>query len=180
MLRVPQERIAVLIGSRGEAKKRIERLAGVKLKVDKEGRVEMNSKDPYKEFVAKEIVKAVGRGFSPDDALGLLGEEYYLKIIDIKDELGTDKAVLRQKARIIGENGRTKRMVEECSGAKMSVYGATVALIGQTDEIDLAAGAVMKLIEGKPHSFVYKMLEHGRRHIKEERIAHMWQPAPLR
>ena len=176
MLRIPQERVAVLIGSKGEAKKRIERTAGIKLKIDEEGRVQISSKDTYKEYVGKEIVKAVARGFSPDDALRLLDEDKYLRIIDLKDELGSENAVLRQKARIIGENGRTKKMIEECSGTHVCVYGATVALIGEIDELDLAYLAVSSLLEGKPHSFVYKLLEHGRRTMKEERIAHMWEP----
>ena len=171
---VPQERVAVLIGVRGEAKKRIERRTGARLHVDEEGRVEISSKDAFGEYLARDMVKAVGRGFSPDDALKLAEDDYYLKIVDLKDELGSDKAVARQKARIIGEGGKARRMLEECSDAKVSVYGGTVAFIGLLDEVELASVAVEKLLDGKSHAFVYRLLEHGRRRMKEERIAHMW------
>ena len=175
-VRIPQERVAVLIGFRGEAKRRIEKKAKVKLKVDEEGLVEISAKDPYNEFIAKDVVRAVGRGFSPDDALRLAGGDYYLKVIDLKSELGSDKAISRQKARIIGEEGRTKRMIEQCACVKVSVYGSTVSFIGLLDEVELASEAVSRLLEGKPHSFVYRLLEHGRKRMKEERIAHMWEP----
>ncbi|MDD5317636.1 MAG: KH domain-containing protein [Candidatus ainarchaeum sp.] len=176
-VRIPQERIAVLIGQKGEAKRRLERKAGVRLSVDEEGLVEISAADPYNEFVAKDVVKAIGRGFSPDDSLKLAEGDYYLKVIDLKDVLGSDKAVARQKARVIGEEGKTKRMIESCACVKMSVYGSTVSLIGLLDEVGLAAEAISRLLEGKPHSFVYRLLEHGRKRMKEERIAHMWEPA---
>lgn len=176
-VRIPQERIAVLIGFKGEAKRRIERRGGVKLKIDEDGVVEVKSKDPFKEFIAKDMVKAVGRGFSPTDALKLVEGEYYLKVIDLKSELGSDKAIARQKGRIIGEEGKTRKMIESCACVKMSVYGSTVSLIGLLDEVELASEAISRLLEGKPHSFVYRLLEHGRRRMKEERIAHMWEPA---
>lgn len=177
-VRIPQERIAVLIGSGGKIKKMIERRAGVKLRVDGEGAVEISSKDPYCEFRAKDIVKAIGRGFSPDDALRLAGEDYYLKVIDLKSMMDSEKARERQKARIIGEKGKAKRMIEECSDAKVCVYGHTVSLIGLLDEVELAAQAIGKLLEGRSHSVVYSLLQKGRRRMKEARIAHMWEPVP--
>ena len=176
VLRIPQERIGVLVGVKGSTKKDIEKRAGVKLRIGEDGEVEITSSDPYKEYVAKEVVKAIGRGFAPDIALRLLDEEQYLKIIDLKDMLATEKAIQRQKGRIIGEKGKTKRLIEECSGAKVNVYGSTVSLIGSIEEVNLAAEAIMRLLEGKPHSVVYKFLEKGRKRMKEERIAHMWQP----
>jgi len=176
VIRIPQERIAILIGVKGKAKKEIERRIGVKLKIGEDGEVEISSSDPYKEYMAKEVVKAIARGFAPNAAMRLLDEEQYLKVIDLKEVLDTEKAILRQKGRIIGEKGKTKKLIEECSGALVSVYGSTVSLIGTIEEIDLAAEAIMKLLEGKPHSFVYKLLEKGRKRMKEEQIAHMWQP----
>lgn len=178
-VRIPQERVAVLIGSGGKVKRAVERRAGVRLHIDEEGEVGISSKDPYCEFRAKDIVKAVGRGFSPEDALRLTGDDYYLKVIDLKEIMGSERARERQKARIIGEKGKAKRVIEECSGAKISVYGNTVSLIGLLDEVELAAEAIDKLLDGKSHSAVYSFLQKGRRRMKEERIAHMWEPVPV-
>ena len=175
---IPIDRIAVLIGTRGSSKREIEAKTGAKLQIDEEGQVLINARETYAEYITKEIVKAVGRGFSPETALRLCDGDYYLKVINLEEALGSEKAVDRQKARIIGENGRTKEMIEECSGAKVCIYGGTVSFIGLIDEISLATEAVEKLLDGKPHSVVYKFLEHGRKLIKEERIAHMWEPAP--
>ena len=166
--------MAVIIGTSGKTKRRIERLARVKLRIGDE-EVEMRGKDPYDEFRAKDVIRAIARGFSPDDALTLLQEEHYLKLIDLKELFGSEKAIARNKARIIGERGRTKKVIEECSGARLSIYGNTVGIIGTLDEVRLAAEAVERLLEGKSHSFVYAMLERGRKRMKEERMLGMWE-----
>ena len=164
-----------MIGASGETKKMLEAATGAKLSVDHEGMVEISAKEPYTEFKMKDVVKAIGRGFAPEDALHLLKDEQYLEIINLKDVLDSDKARERHKGRIIGEEGKTKKMIEECSGAKVRVYGNTVAIIGLLEEVTLASQAIGKLLEGKSHSFVYNFLQKGSRRLKEEHIAHMWQ-----
>jgi len=176
-VRIPQERVAVLIGAGGVDKRRIEKATATVLTVDEDGLVEICASESYAEFIAKDVVKAVGRGFAPHDALRLATGDYYLKIVDLKDILGSENSVERQKARIIGEEGKARRMIEECSGAKMVVYGGTVSLVGLVDEVELASAAITHLLDGKPHSFVYTFLEHGKKRMKEKRIAHMWEPA---
>lgn len=177
-VRIPHDRVAVLIGSNGETKKLLERTTGAKLSVDHEGLVEISAKEPYTEFKMKDVVKAIGRGFSPSDALALMRDEQYLEVVNLKEILDTDKARDRQKGRIIGEEGKMRSMLEECSGAKVRIYGNTVAILGQLEEVGLAAAAVNKLLEGKSHSFVYTFLQKGSRRLKEEHIAHMWE-SPL-
>lgn len=174
-VRIPQDRVAVLIGSNGETKRMLERTSGAKLSVDREGLVEISAKEPYVEFKMRDVVKAIGRGFSPDDALALMRDEQYFEVINLKEMLDSDKARDRQKGRIIGEEGKMKSMLEECSGAKVRIYGNTVAFLGQLDEVTLAAAAANKLLEGKSHSFVHSFLQKGRRRLKEERIMHMWE-----
>ena len=174
-VRIPLDRVAVLIGASGESKRLLERSTGAKLSVDKEGLVEISAKEPYTEFKMKDVVKAIGRGFSPEDALVLMKDEQYLEVVNLKDLLGTEKARDRQKGRIIGEDGKTRKMIEDCSGAQIRVYGNTVAVVGMLEEVTLAAAAIGKLLEGKSHSFVYDFLQKGSRRLKEEHIAHMWE-----
>ena len=101
-VRIPLDSVAVLIGASGESKRLLERSTGAKLSVDKEGLVEISAKEPYTEFKMKDVVKAIGRGFSPEDALVLMKDEQYLEVVNLKDLLGTEKARDRQKGRIIG------------------------------------------------------------------------------
>ncbi|MEM3030797.1 MAG: KH domain-containing protein [Candidatus Micrarchaeia archaeon] len=174
LINIPSERVAVLVGSNGETKRRVERMGGVRLKVGREGEVEIRGKDSYGEWRAKEVVRAIGRGFSPDKATKLFDEDYYFKVIDLKDILGSDKDVVRTKGRIIGEGGKARRIIEELSEADLCIYGNTVAIIGRLAELSLAEEAVSALIRGASHTRVWSILEKGRRRLKEER-ARLWE-----
>ena len=92
-LKIPKERIAVLIGTKGQMKKDIEISTNTKIKVDsKEGDVLLTGKDAINLFNAREIIKAIGRGFNPNIAVLLLKQDYALEIIDIEEYAHT-KAV---------------------------------------------------------------------------------------
>jgi ribosomal RNA assembly protein len=122
------------------------------------------------EFIGKDIVKAIGRGFAPAIALKLLSDEYGFKIIDLRDYESSPKAIHRIKGRLIGEKGRTIEIINEEIGANVAVYGHTVAVISRLETLDYALNAIFKLIEGSPHANVYAYLEKCRRKIKEEEI----------
>ncbi|MFH0817328.1 MAG: KH domain-containing protein [Candidatus Micrarchaeota archaeon] len=169
MLRIPAERVAVLLGRNGVTKRLIERKTKTKLSVDEEGAVDITG-GPFEEWKCREIVSAIGRGFNPEKSLKLLEPECYLKVIDLKDIFNTEKQVMRQKGRLIGEKGRTRRVIEEIAEVDMCVYGHTVALIGELEELSLAESAIEKLLGGTPHSGVYRTLEKGRRSIAEKKM----------
>ena len=72
-LRIPKSRIGVLIGKDGETKNEIESLAEVLIQVDSEdGSIVILSTekttDPTYVWKARDIIKAIGRGFSADKA----------------------------------------------------------------------------------------------------------------
>ena len=48
----------------------------------------------------------------------------------------------------------------------MSVYGHTVALIGEAFHLAIAREAVEMLLRGSEHNTVYRFLERKREHIK--------------
>jgi ribosomal RNA assembly protein len=168
VLRIPAERVAVLLGTNGATKRLIERRSKTKLSVDEEGAIQIFGA-PYEEWKVKEVITAIGRGFSPERALKLMTEGYYLKVVDLKDFFNSEKQVLRQKGRLIGKNGRTRKIIEQTSEADMCVYGHTVALIGELDELSLAEAAISKLLGGTCHSGVYKLLEKGRRKLVDKK-----------
>jgi len=172
-VRIPTDRIGVLIGRNGSTKAKIEKRTGVELSIDsEEGEVDIDhthAKDPSMSLSVANVVIAIGRGFSPQKALKLLEEDYFLEVFDIRDYVGKKKEhVRRMRARIIGTRGKTREIIEELTGAHMSIYGNTVAVIGDSLQIDIARRAVDMLLSGSEHAAVYHFLEGRRAHLKIE------------
>jgi len=177
-LHLPMERMGVAIGPGGTVKQEIERRTGTTLNFDSETgevRIELAGGDPTGTLRARDALNAIGRGFSAERALRLLEEDIYLEVIDITDYVGrSEKALVRFKGRLIGEAGKARRIMEESTGAWLSVYGKTVALIGTPEQLAVAREAVIKLLEGAPHSAVYGFLERKRREAKR-RAGEIWR-----
>jgi len=176
-VKVPKERIAVVIGKHGEIKKYLEKETKTKITVDsKTGEIviESTSKtdDPLAVWKARDVILAIGRGFSPERAKRLLKDGQLIEIIDISYFTGRSKNSLRRvKGRIIGENGKTRKIIEETTGVSLSIYGRTVTLIGDYEWIRVAKKAIMMLIEGVPHGTVYKFLSKMRREYKRQKFS---------
>jgi ribosomal RNA assembly protein len=163
-LRIPQERVAVLIGKDGETKKLIEEQAQCKLQITPDGEVNISGTDGLRLYTSREIVKAVGRGFNPKTALLLLKTDYALEIIDLKDLVGKSKNDLeRIKGRVIGRAGKSREELERLTDTYISVYGKTIGIIGEQDQVILARQGVAKLLEGAMHTTVYRFLERKKK-----------------
>ncbi len=177
-VRVPLERIGVIIGKGGSTRRSFEEELGVDLLVDsKSGSVlvkcdSVEKGDPLR---AVRVVEAIGRGFSPQRAHRLLGEEVAFEVIDLRDFAGkSTNALERIRGRIIGVNGKSRRVIEELTGCYLSVYGRSVAMIGEPTEMKLAMEAVKMLASGSPHRTVYNMLQKARTKRKMERML-LWE-----
>lgn len=176
---VPLERVGALIGKAGKVKDKIEKICSVSLSIDSQtgeiivrGSGDVENVMPFK---AEEIVLAIGRGFSPDKAMRLLEGENSLHIIDLREFVGKSTAqVERIKSRIIGEGGRVRKNVEELSGAIISVYGRTVAIIGEGEQLRSAVQAITSLSNGSTHGKVYNDLQDSRRRQKMEKLQ-LWE-----
>ena len=180
-VRIPQERLGVLIGPNGSTKTRIEETTNIDMKIDsREGDVEImlrpDADDPTQIFHARDVVTAIGRGFAPECALRLLDETVTLEVIDLRELLERSQAALQRiKSRIIGKNGKTRRLIEELTGADVCVYGHTVSIIGGPGQFEAAREAVEMLIEGRYHKTVYGFLHRKRRELKKEELQ-IWNP----
>jgi len=174
-LKIPQERVAVLIGKDGEVKKGIESDTSTKIKVDsEEGDIFVFGTDALGLFTAREVIKSIGRGFNPDIAKLLLKQDYVLEIITLGDYTGKSKnTLLRLKGRVIGKEGKSRRLIEELSEAYISVYGKTVSIIGLPEAASIAKRAVEALLRGSTHASVYKWLESRRREMKRKKLTEM-------
>ncbi|MGL4669476.1 MAG: KH domain-containing protein [Methanobacteriaceae archaeon] len=164
-IRIPSERVGILIGTNGEVKKEIERLTQTFLDIDGEaGTVMVNPteemEDPLAVWKTKSIVKAIGRGFNPESALKLKEDDVYLEIINLTEYVGkSKKALARQKGRIIGKEGRTRQIIIEMASVSLSVYGKTVGIIGDLENVMVAKEAVEMILSGSRHKSVYGFLE---------------------
>lgn len=180
-VKIPRERVGVLIGPNGHVKERVEERLSVELQINSEtGDVEVmlspNAQDPSFLFRAKEVVTAIGRGFSPERAFILLDDEEALfEIIDLHDIVGKSLSDMeRLKGRIIGRNGKTRKIIEELTDAKVSVYGHTVSIIGAMDEAEIAREAIQMLLRGSQHRTVYRFLNRKRRELKRKKME-LWE-----
>jgi ribosomal RNA assembly protein len=181
LIKIPADRIAVLIGKEGQVKHEIEEKCKVQIEIDSQNgnAVVSLSSEPVSEmqpFKAIEVISAISRGFSPQRAYRLLSdEELIFQIIDLKDYAGkSSNAMDRIKGRIIGQNGKSRKTIEELSGAYVSVSGHTVALIGSFEEIRLANDAVLMILKGSAHKTVYTMLQEARRKNKLDKMK-LWE-----
>lgn len=170
-VKIPQDRIAVLIGKEGETKLHIEEVTETKLDIDsQEGDVSILGEDPLKLFTCVEIVKGIGRGFNPEIALMLLKIDYVLDIISIGEYARSNNDFMRLRGRVIGKEGKSRRVIEDILEVNICVYGKTVAIIGRGDSVSLARRAMDSLLSGSPHSSVYKWLEKQRDLYKKREI----------
>jgi ribosomal RNA assembly protein len=156
-VKIPQERVSILIGADGKTKKKIENRTNCRIEVsDGEVSIEGESLD---EWVAKDIIFAIGRGFNPEKALQLNREGHVFESIDITEYANTPQSRERLKGRVIGQAGRTRKHIEKSTGAMISVYGKTASLIGPYDGVEAAKEAITRLLSGSRHGTVYRMLE---------------------
>jgi len=183
-VRIPKDRIGALIGPEGRVKERIEKQLSIQLGIDSDsGDVTLtlspNAEDPSVLFRAKEVVTAIGRGFSPERAFRLIqDEEALLEVIDLREIFGRSLSDLeRVKGRIIGQEGKTRKIIEELTDADVSVYGHTVSIIADADEMDIAREAIKMLLQGRQHSSVYRFLHRKRRELKKKKLE-LWEKPP--
>jgi ribosomal RNA assembly protein len=180
-VRIPKERVGVLVGPEGKVKQKIEEKLMVELQIESEaGGVTIvlseRTNDPSLLFRAKDLITAIGRGFSPDHAFRLLrNDDNIFDLIDFRVVFGRSKSdIKRIKGRIIGANGKTRKLIEELTDASVVVYGHTVGFIGTFEQVDVARNAVQMLIEGCQHHTVYKYLQRKRSEFKKQRLE-LWE-----
>lgn len=180
-VKIPRERIGVLIGTKGGVRELIEKRLSVNLGIESQsGDVTITLKedvnDPSLLFRAKDVVTAIGRGFSPESVLKLIeDEDNILEIVDLREVFGRSESdISRIKGRIIGREGKTRRIIEEMTGTRVSVYGHTVSMIGGIEQVDIAREAIKMLIKGSQHKTVYRFLQRKRHELKL-RSLELWQ-----
>ena len=168
-VRVPKDRIAVLIGKKGEIKKKIQQALKVKIKIDsKEGDVIIKGEDSLECMQAENVIKAIARGFSPEIAVDLLKEDYAFEILDLTDLVGKQKnRIERVRARVIGTQGKAREHLEKITQVRIAIYGKTVSMIGEFEDVRIARRAMEALINGSQHQTVYMWIEKQKKKLMQ-------------
>ena len=185
LLKIPRNRVGVLIGPEGSVKAEIEKRLKVRLKINSEtGDVTISPQPgneyPVSLFQAKEYVQAIGRGFSPERASLLLedNEDVTLTIIDLREIVGRSASdIKRVKGRVIGRAGKMRRIIEELTETRISVFGHTISIIGKIESVEIAKEAITMLIKGSQHSTVNRFLHRKRRELKRKMLE-LWEETP--
>jgi len=174
--RVPKDRIAVIIGAKGQTRRDLQKAAGCKqLQIDSEtGEIEVywpeaGEYDPVKALKLPDVIKAVGRGMAPKRAIQLLQDDWFFEIVDLRDHVGKRSNQQRRiRARIIGSEGKIRKMIEQHTGTEISIYKSTIVLVGEGLGLSNARQAIEMLASGSEHGTVIKYLEKERRKSRLE------------
>jgi len=154
-IKIQLERVAVLVGPKGQTKELIEEKSTATLNIDSEsGDVEIsNPTDPLMGMRAKEVVQAIARGFSPEKALKLFDHDLLMfETIDLSNIARTEKDLMRIRGRLIGKDGKT------------------VSLIGYPEQNTVARTGINMLLEGSAHGPVYSFLEKKKSDLKRAEL----------
>ncbi|RAP43764.1 MAG: RNA-processing protein [Methanosphaera sp. SHI1033] len=185
-LKIPKDRVGVAIGKNGKIKHQLEIITKTELKIDSDtGDIAISSTDetddPLAIWKARYMIKAIGRGFNPDIALTLEDDEMILEIINLQDYVGkSKKALVRQKGRIIGKNGRTRQIMHDMLDVEISIYGKTVSLIGKIENIQMAREAIEMILDGSRQKTVYAYLEKMHDKLKRQEFDELVNGKPDR
>jgi ribosomal RNA assembly protein len=148
---VPEERVKVFTQ---EVREELENETGVTMKIENNAIVLEG--EGLEMLGAKNFIRAVGRGFSPERAWQVLGEDQVLEVIDLSNL--TEAQQRNARARIIGTEGRMREKIEESTGALVSVQGKTVSLIGTWEDAQKARLAIEMIIKGAEMTTVSRHL----------------------
>ncbi len=172
LLRIPKARIAVLIGPKGKTKKAVEKKTSCRIEIDsEEGEVEVTSKpqNAASFYIALNMIKAIGRGFSPEHAFLLMEHNNGLEIVSITDWVkGSEKELATKRGRIIGKEGKAREEIEQKTDCFIAVQGKTIAIIGDFENLSKAKQAVEMLLKGARHQKVFEFLNRRKQAEKFE------------
>ena len=172
--RVPKDRIAVLIGVKGTTMKSIREASGCQeLFINSEtGDVEVTwgkpgSYDPVKAMKLPDVVKAIGRGMAPKAAIRLFDDQHFFEMVDLRDFVGKRSNQQRRvRSRIIGSQGKVRKLIENLTDTEITIYKSTVVIIGEQEGLFAARQAIEMLAGGSEHGSVLGYLEKDRRKAK--------------
>ena len=153
IIKIPEDRKNVL----KSCIKDLEKMTHTKIKVENNlAEIDGEALNVWK---TKDVIIAIGRGFSPMNSFQILEDGKSLEVINLKKLLKTKRNIQRIKSRIIGCDGKSRKKIEELTNSKISVYEKTVSIISDAENMPKIKKGIEMIINGVRHVKVYKYLE---------------------
>jgi ribosomal RNA assembly protein len=159
---VNKPRLPVIIGEQGFTKKNIEKKTNTLLEIDSHtAEITITANKSYYEiYLAKKIINAIARGFSPEHAFLLLKDGFVFETLSIQDYVGKNtNRITDIKGRVIGKQGKIKKYIEKRYGCKISVYGKTVGVISTEGNIENILKVIKTILDGSKHKTAFKIMK---------------------
>jgi ribosomal RNA assembly protein len=146
-------------------RKKIESKLNIKIKIN--GSNLEISGDEFGIYIAERVIEALEKNFPVHIALLLSEENYMLENLQIKS-ITNRKNLVTIRARIIGKEGKTLKLMSELSDCYITLNDNVVSIIGPVEKIKEAENAVKGLILGSKQTSVFRYLEKSRKKIYDE------------
>lgn len=137
-------------------RKRLEKRLGVKIR--NRGKEVFVESSPEEEYVAEKVIDALNFGFPFFAALLIKEKDFLFEVFSIKEHTKR-KDLSKIRARIIGKEGKTLKVLSELTGCFFELKDNEVGIVGHPEEIKNAQDAVIRLIQGAKQGNVYSYLE---------------------
>ncbi len=135
-------------------------------KGNKEASFTIGGRDALYEYIASRVLEAIASGFDFDTAILLKEEDVVFKEVQLKNYVhGSRLSVI--KGRIVGAQGKSKRVIQQLSECSISLCDNKMGIIGRAENVEIASKAIESLLRGAKHANVFKALEESRTHLKE-------------
>ena len=93
--------------------------------------------------------------------------DFTMSVLMLRELFGkNEKAISQKKARIIGRQGKVRSRIEKDTGAHISVYGNTIAMIGSYDETENAEFTIQKILDGASIKTAFELLKEKTQWLK--------------
>ena len=142
---------------------KLERKLNVKLKIY--GKKVIIEGESLSEYESSLVFRAISFGFSVKIALLLLDEENSFKVVHIRGH--TRRKLKDVQARLIGTEGKTKRILADIANCFIVINEGEVGVIGGVEDVENTETAIINLIKGSKQTNMYRYLERMNR-IKKE------------
>ncbi len=118
---------------------------------------------------ARDFVLALDNCVEEDVALDVLRKDFMVYLIDLRNIFQDKEDIKRILGRIIGENGKIKTKIMEITECHITITDSKILLLGSYEDIEYARHAIQIIVDGSPHTRLFKYLEKVRRekHLKQ-------------
>jgi len=130
----------------------------------------ISTNDKSDNLKMRDYILCISYGLSEEESKKILEQDSILYIIDLKDILNDREDLRRVMGRIIGEDGKVKQKISEATDVTIHITDSKILLLGNYEDVEYARQAIQKIVDGSPHSVVFKFLDKVIREKKTRKI----------